>query len=131
MDEMTSYSVLVLDEEPAILALVSAILERNGMRTLRARNPEEALQIAAREYVPIDIVLANVMAPGLDESDLIRRLQELRPQIRVLNTSGLVDRGVLRVAVLSDVHSVDGDLVQAIRTTMQKERARASGRSQL
>src|SRR6204780_4721596 len=55
-----SLSVLVVDEEAEILSFFARILEANGMRALLARNPGEAVGIAKRGYVPIDVVLTDV-----------------------------------------------------------------------
>ena len=56
-----SPSVLVIDEQPAILAFFARILTAGGMRALLARNSGEAIGIAERGYVPIDLVLSNVL----------------------------------------------------------------------
>src|SRR5580658_4319107 len=53
-------SVLVVDAEPAILIFIARILDTNGMRVLLARNGSEAVEIAERHDLPIDLIVANV-----------------------------------------------------------------------
>src|SRR5579863_8176359 len=83
-------SVLVVDEDPAILALIAAILDRNGLRALLARDAEEAMAIARRGYVPIDLILCDIEISGMSGADLTRRLLEIRPDTRVLYMSAFV-----------------------------------------
>jgi len=90
-----SLSVLVVDDDPAILALLGRLLGSNNVRALLARDSQEAIGIAERNYVPIDLVLANVR--GLDAPDLLDRLGKLRPEVPLHYMSANVDSGVIRV----------------------------------
>lgn len=93
-------SVLVVDEDPAILALIATILDRNGLRALLARDAEEAMTIARRGYVPIDLILSDIEISGMSGADLARRLREIRPETRVLYMSAFVDSGVIRIGLM-------------------------------
>lgn len=105
-----SLSVLVIDEEPEILNFFAKILDANGMRALLARNAGEAIGIAKRGYVPIDLVLTDISlrpdtaAPGhnrgleqIDASELVKRLRELRPDLRALFMSASIDSEMIRI----------------------------------
>lgn len=102
-----SLSVLIVDEEPEILAFFARILDTNGIRALLARSSGEAIGIARRGYVPIDLVLPNVMLqpdPELPDltsaSDLVDHLRQLRPRLRALYMSALVDSEVIRIELM-------------------------------
>jgi two-component system, OmpR family, response regulator ResD len=80
-------SILVVDDEPMITDVVSRYLERAGYRTQVARDGEEALRIAASERP--DLVVLDVMLPGLDGLDVMHRLHEReRTSVILLTAKG-------------------------------------------
>jgi DNA-binding response OmpR family regulator len=97
---LKSRSVLVVDDDPAILIFIGRLLESRGMRALYARNADVAVEIAARQYVPIDVVLANLMLPGLSGPEAVNRVRELRPGLPALYMSARIDSGVIRIDVM-------------------------------
>jgi CheY-like chemotaxis protein len=98
-------TVLVVEDEPAIRSLACEMLEAQGYRALRAGSGEEALGLAVRHPGPIDLLVSDVVMPGLAGPALAERFRLVRPAIRVLFISGyegddLVRRGVSGEAVL-------------------------------
>lgn len=73
-------TVLVVDDEPTIVEIVARYIERAGYETYQAADGPEALRLA--ELHRPDLVLLDVMLPGLDGIEVMRRLQE-RPGKRV------------------------------------------------
>ncbi len=69
--------VLVADDEPRITKLVSIALTAEGFRVVTANGGEEAL--AKAEEVRPDLVLLDIVMPGLDGIEVMRRLRERRP----------------------------------------------------
>jgi len=67
-------SVLVVDDEPTIGLVVSRYLERAGYATRVAEDGYEAMRLANEE--PPDLVVLDVMLPGIDGLEVMRRLQE-------------------------------------------------------
>ena len=63
-------------------------LRRLGYVTLEARNADEALRLIAQERSPVDLVLSDVLMPGIDGGELRDRLAEVRPGLPVLLMSG-------------------------------------------
>jgi DNA-binding NtrC family response regulator len=121
-------SVLIVDEDPEILSFFARILDSNDMRALLARTQEEAIEIAKRGYVPIDLVLTDVLlkteaGPGSESngSDLVDRVRELRPEVRSLYMSAYIDAEVIRVELMdrgfqaTSDHADDRGLIEAIR----------------
>ena len=102
-----SLSVLIVDEDPDILSFFARMLDSNGLRALLARNPKEALGIAKRGYVPIDVIVTDValradsIGPEMTSGhDLVDRLRELRPDAKALYMSAYLDAGVIRIEMM-------------------------------
>jgi CheY-like chemotaxis protein len=122
-------SVLVVDEDASILAFLARLLDANGIRALLARSAEEALSIAQRSYVPINLILTDVTVreavnDSVSESDgaqLASRLRQIRPDVRVLYMSAYTDAGIIRIQLMnrqqeSQPGGVAGsDLIASIR----------------
>jgi DNA-binding response OmpR family regulator len=66
--------VLVADDDPDILELVSLTLERDGYEVAQARNGEEALRIASERTLHLAVL--DLMMPGVDGHEVTRRLRE-------------------------------------------------------
>jgi CheY-like chemotaxis protein len=79
--------VLVVDDEPLLLKTMLRMIEEYGVRVLAAPSPAEALALAAQEQ-DIDLVVADLLLPGMSGSDLVKNLRAARPELRVLYTSG-------------------------------------------
>jgi len=72
-DILTGESILVVDDEPANLRLLTVLLSRNGYQVHEARTAEEALEIVAK-FRP-RLVLADIQLPGMDGLEMTRRLK--------------------------------------------------------
>jgi CheY-like chemotaxis protein len=123
-------SVLVVDEDASILAFLARLLDANGIRALLARSAEEAITIAQRSYIPINLILTDVTVreaadDSVSESDgaqLVSRLRQIRPDLRVLYMSAYTDAGVIRIQLMNrqqesqpDGGAAGSDLIAAIR----------------
>jgi len=76
------------------------VLERAGYRVLVAAGGAEALDLAERYAGPIHLLLTDVVMPGMNGRELMRRLAPLRPDLRVLYMSGYADEAVAQHGVL-------------------------------
>jgi CheY-like chemotaxis protein len=132
-EEEIGPSVLIVDQEPEILVLLSKMLENNGIRALRARSAAEAVEIAERPHVPIDLMLCNA---GLDQTiapDLLTALREIRPDLQAVYVSAFFDGGIIRIGLLrrGDLGESglvdDAGLIGAIRLALSSPRAGAGG----
>ncbi len=102
-------TILVADEEPIILDLLAAVLRDEGYATLAARDGPEALEMAARARP--DLVLMDVMMPGLDGREVVRRMRE-RPELDgvpvvLMSAAAPVDPAALGVAFLPKPFDLD------------------------
>jgi CheY-like chemotaxis protein len=81
-------TILVVEDEPEIRTLACEILETCGYLALGAGSAEEALGLAVRHPGPIDLLLTDVVMPGLSGTALADQLTVVRPHVRVLYMSG-------------------------------------------
>jgi PAS domain S-box-containing protein len=93
-------TVLLVEDEGDVRELAIEMLEGYGYRVLSAGSPAEALTLAERHGGPIHLLLTDVVMPGLSGPELARRLESLRPGLRVLYMSGYSEHPTLQRDVL-------------------------------
>ena len=81
-------TVLVVEDEPAVLMMVQRVLESLGYRVLPAATPRLALQLCQAHPEPIHLLLTDVIMPDLSGMEVAERIRILRPTIQVLFMSG-------------------------------------------
>jgi CheY-like chemotaxis protein len=81
-------TLLVVEDEERLRALVCRDLTQAGYRVLDAPDGRVALEIAASHAGAIDLLVCDVILPGIDGAELAARLQSQRPAMRVLLMSG-------------------------------------------
>ena len=99
--------VLVVDDEPAVRAIAARSLEYGGFRVLQAPDGADALQLIDR-YGPPDIVLTDLLMPGVGGAELARRLKERWPSLPVVFMSGYSAEELRRQGAID----FDGELIQ-------------------
>jgi CheY-like chemotaxis protein len=97
-------TILVVEDEPEILNLCRLMLEKSGFRVLTAATPNAAIVIAEEWSGKIDLLLTDVVMPGMNGSDLSVKLLTISPGFRILFMSGytadiIASHGVLDPAV--------------------------------
>jgi diguanylate cyclase (GGDEF)-like protein len=83
------HSVLVVDDEEALLITVTKMLSRLGYDAKSARNGQEAIDLFSIHHERIDTVLLDVVMPGMSSNEIIKTIKKMRPETRVLLASGL------------------------------------------
>jgi len=91
-------TVLLVEDDDQLRALISAQLKRLGYRTIACGNARDALRLAGRE--PIDLLLTDVVMPDMGGRALSEQFKQLSPATRVLFMSGYTDDAVVRHGVL-------------------------------
>ncbi len=102
-------TILVADDEPTTLDLVVAVLRDEGYATLAARDGPEVLELLAGARP--DLVLMDVMMPGLDGREVVRRMRA-RPELAgvpvvLMSAAAPVDPAALGVAFLPKPFDLD------------------------
>lgn len=118
-------TVLVVDDEPVLRSIAAKILSRSGFTALSAGNAEEAVAVFEAHGGKIDLLLTDVVMPGMSGPQLASELTARKPGLKVVFTSGYTDDTVFR-------HGVDGmtmdflskpytfqELVARVETTMR------------
>jgi len=95
-----SEMVLLVEDEESVRGLARTILKRSGYRVLEAKGPGEAIVLLEKNAAQIDLLLTDVVMPGLSGRELVERLRQVKPALRVLFMSGYTDDTVLRHGVL-------------------------------
>lgn len=81
-------SILVIDDDAAVLRLIAQILSRAGYGVILAPGPEQALATFPQRAHEIGLVVCDVMMPGMCGPDLVDRLTAQMPDLPVLFISG-------------------------------------------
>jgi len=89
-----SETVLLVDDEDGVRKLVSAILQSNGYSVIDASNGHSALAAYEKNAHKIDLVLTDVVMPQMDGFELVNRLLEKNPDVKVLFMSGFRDNPI-------------------------------------
>jgi DNA-binding NtrC family response regulator len=95
-------TILFVEDDRLIRELAIKALKRFGYRVLAAGNGEDALAIAARRDEPIDLLLTDVVMPGMNGRQLAQRLAETHPETRVLFTSGYTENAIAHHGVIDE-----------------------------
>jgi PAS domain S-box-containing protein len=97
-------TILLVEDQDQVRATAHAILTRNGYVVLSASSGDAALRLAEQHPGVIDLLLTDVIMPGMNGPDLARVLVGRQPDLRVLFTSGYIDRAVVRESVIEPGH---------------------------
>jgi PAS domain S-box-containing protein len=101
-------TVLVAEDEGALLNLARAILTRQGYTVLTARTPSEALSLAEEHQGEIHLLLTDVVMPEMNGRELMEKLYAKRPNIKGLFMSGYTANVVAHHGVLDKgVHFIE------------------------
>ncbi|MHB8764440.1 MAG: PAS domain S-box protein [Deferrisomatales bacterium] len=93
-------AVLLVEDEEAVRAAVRQVLTAAGYEVLEARSPGDALLLAEKHPGDLQLLLTDVVMPGMGGRELAERVIALRPEVRVLYASGYTDNAVVHHGVL-------------------------------
>ncbi len=88
-------TVLLVEDEESVRQLVRDTLATKGYRVLEAASGEAGLSIAEHHEGTIDLVVTDVMMPGISGRELVSQLAQIRPNVRVLYLSGYTEDAIL------------------------------------
>jgi PAS domain S-box-containing protein len=94
-----SETILLVEDEDAVRNLTSLVLRNCGYRLLEAGDGEHALRACARFDGAIDLIVTDVVMPGMSGRIVVDRLRALYPQVKVLYMSGYTDDTVVRQGI--------------------------------
>jgi len=118
-------TLLVAEDDPAILKLLKTLLERSGYTVFTADNGEEALRVFREKAGSLDLVLLDVMMPKLSGREVYDTIQKEQPGMKVVFSSGYSLGGVHTSFVLDEgLHFIrkpcpSEDLLRKIRSVLE------------
>jgi two-component system cell cycle sensor histidine kinase/response regulator CckA len=93
-------TVLVVEESEVVRGPVRKVLERNGYVVLEASQGSDAILVCSRHAGAIDLILTDVVTPGMSVREFCARLTALHPGVKVLYMSGFADDAIGRQGAL-------------------------------
>jgi len=89
-------TILLVEDDPLVRGLALEILKSRGYSVLVAERPEAALEICRQHAGKIDLVLTDVIMPGMNGREMADEITTMRPEVGVLFMSGYTDTVVMR-----------------------------------
>ena len=83
-----SGGVLLVDDEPMILNTASHMLAKLGYTVFQAASGKEALALYREKQSAIDLVILDMIMPGITGSQMLKLLKEMNPEVRIILSSG-------------------------------------------
>jgi CheY-like chemotaxis protein len=99
-----SETVLVAEDEDGVRTVITDMLRKQGYSVMTARGGAEALEVA-RTLPKVDLLISDVIMPGMNGPELARKLRAMRPDVRVLYVSGYPDRAIEQKSILDPATS--------------------------
>ena len=99
-------TILVVDDEAEIRKLVGAMVSQSGYTVLTADSGEHALVLYKNNKGPIDLLITDVIAPGMSGPMLADKLTEIQPDLKVLYISGYDNTHVVQKYVVEKGHAL-------------------------
>lgn len=95
-----SETVLLVEDEKGVRELAREYLELTGYTVIAAEDGHTALELAAMHVGPIQLLMTDVVMPGISGRELAGRVKTIRPEIKVLFMSGYTDQAVVHHGIL-------------------------------
>lgn len=106
MSDEARKNILVVDDEAAIRKLVGAMVTQLGYTVLTANGGGDALNVYNRLKAPIELLITDVVTPGMSGPMLAEKLTLLQPDLKVLYISGYDHTNVVQKYVVEKGHAL-------------------------
>jgi PAS domain S-box-containing protein len=132
LDHVGSGTVLVAEDEESVRRITVALVQSLGYDVVAVSSGDEAIERCRANEPGIDVVLTDVVMPGTSGRELRQRLEDLRPGIRILFTSGYTANVIAHHGILDEgVHFIAkpfgiAELAKALRELMATDRKHGS-----
>jgi two-component system cell cycle sensor histidine kinase/response regulator CckA len=119
-------TILLVEDEQLLRTIIRETLEENGYTVIDARTPAEAISLSRKFEKPIDVLLTDMILPGMNGVALAEVLTKERSEMRVIYMSGYTDNAIVHRGVLDPgVHFIEKPaptnvLLRTIRAVLAK-----------
>jgi two-component system, cell cycle sensor histidine kinase and response regulator CckA len=114
-------TILLVEDEPSVRSTVRRLLERHEYQVLEAGNGQEALALIAARKGEVNLVLSDMVMPGMGGTELAGRVRALSPTMPVLLMTGYTEEAITRTGD----HSIDEQIIEkpfTLHTMLEKVR---------
>jgi CheY-like chemotaxis protein len=87
-------TILLVEDDPALRKMAAEVLRGTGYKVLTAPSGADALQVAAKHRGPLDVLLTDVVMPGMTGRELAGQITSRHPRIQILYMSGYTDDAI-------------------------------------
>jgi two-component system cell cycle sensor histidine kinase/response regulator CckA len=117
-----SGTVLLVEDEPMVRSVAERALARHGYTVITADNGEDALEILAKNE-PVDLLISDVVMPGMDGPTMVREARKSRPELKILFMSGYAEEQLRKSLDIENVNFLSKpfsviELAEAARRTV-------------
>ncbi|MCD4656878.1 MAG: PAS domain S-box protein, partial [Planctomycetes bacterium] len=119
-------TILIVEDNKSMCAMIGEILDIEGFRAFLAYSADEAISLYKKHEQDIDMVLTDVVMPGMSGKMLVENLRKINSQLRVLFMSGYTDNAIAHHGVLDEgTHFIQKpfmvkELVKKINSTLDE-----------
>ena len=94
-------NILITEDEEKILSILSTAIRSKGYNVYNASNAEEALEIFREAKVHIDLLVTDIMMPGLNGKELANHAVNINPNLKVIYISGYSDNALFKEGIIA------------------------------
>jgi CheY-like chemotaxis protein len=95
-DTEKAKTILLVEDEPTVRNLLCEVLERSGYEVLACALPEEGIETCRLHAGQIDLLLTDVVMPGMNGKEMATRISGMLPELRVVFMSGYTEHVLLK-----------------------------------
>jgi len=106
MSEANKKTILVVDDEPDIRKLVGAMVSQSGYTAITADSGEHALKLYKNHGRPVELLITDVIQPGMSGPMLADKLTAIQPDLKVLYISGYDQTHLVQKYVVEKGHAL-------------------------
>lgn len=123
---MSAPTVLLVDDEPSLISLLTLVFESEGFAVLSALSGASGLRIFAT--TPVDIVILDFLMPGMDGGQVAERMRALHPEVPIVMLSACLSVSE-HAREIVDEHVEKGAGTEALLAAVRKVLGRSAGES--
>jgi len=94
--ESMRQTILLVEDEEMVRGLMCEVLEREGYEVLSCAHPKEGIEMSRRHGGRIDLLLTDVVMPGMNGQEMANRILEMLPELQVVFMSGYTEHALLQ-----------------------------------